>query len=230
MRYSGNFWKNRGILINAPSKLGVLLRLLHSTSFIKCLHFNELICSKKLQFLHQLQMLELLYSVGYKLELHHFQCCVAMGISCQFYMPLLCGDELLSKWAGLLICHILQVVQQSVRPCLVELSEDPDVDVRYFAGLALETCDQYMLTWFRESFLLDNQNIAPLPLLSSWRSKWPLLPFMLSFYWVKFLYFLPHSSVSLNDILASFSLSTQTNGGQRDFFYQRELGYIPCYL
>ena len=45
-----------------------------------------------------------------------------------------------------MICLILQVVQQSVRPCLVELSEDPDVDVRYFAGLALETCDQYMLT------------------------------------------------------------------------------------
>ena len=81
--------------------------------FIKCLHLNQLICSKKLQFLHQLQMLELLCSVVYKLEM---------------------------------ICLILQVVQQSVRPCLVELSEDPDVDVRYFAGLALETCDQYMLT------------------------------------------------------------------------------------
>ena len=34
------------------------------------------------------------------------------------------------------------VVEQSIRPCFVELSEDPDVDVRYFAGEALRACDQ----------------------------------------------------------------------------------------
>ena len=33
------------------------------------------------------------------------------------------------------------VLEQSIRPCLVELSEDPDVDVRYFAGEALLACD-----------------------------------------------------------------------------------------
>ena len=141
-----------------------------------------------------------------------------MGISCQLYMPLLfcCYPNELDY------CLILQVVQQSVRPCLVELSEDPNVDVRYFAGLALETCDQYTVTWFHESFLLDNQIIALSPLSSSWRSKLPLLPFMLSFYWVKFyLYFLPHSSVSLNDSLASFSLFTQTNVDKEIFLSKR---------
>ena len=34
------------------------------------------------------------------------------------------------------------VVEQSIRPCFVELSEDPAVDVRYFVGEALRACDQ----------------------------------------------------------------------------------------
>ncbi len=38
----------------------------------------------------------------------------------------------------------LQVVEQTIRPCLVELHEDPDVDVRFFAGQALQACDQVM--------------------------------------------------------------------------------------
>ncbi|RRT60785.1 hypothetical protein B296_00027136 [Ensete ventricosum] len=38
------------------------------------------------------------------------------------------------------------VVEATIRPCLVELSEDPDVDVRYFAGQALQACDQVMVS------------------------------------------------------------------------------------
>ena len=38
------------------------------------------------------------------------------------------------------------VIEQSIRPCLFELSEDPDVDVRYFAGEALRACDQVMMS------------------------------------------------------------------------------------
>ncbi|KAF3774742.1 hypothetical protein EJ110_NYTH45106 [Nymphaea thermarum] len=34
------------------------------------------------------------------------------------------------------------VVDQTIRPCLAELSEDPDVDVRYFASQAVQACDQ----------------------------------------------------------------------------------------
>ena len=34
------------------------------------------------------------------------------------------------------------VVEQSIHPCFVEISEDPDDDVRYFAGEALWACDQ----------------------------------------------------------------------------------------
>ncbi|KAK8919201.1 hypothetical protein KSP39_PZI021073 [Platanthera zijinensis] len=37
------------------------------------------------------------------------------------------------------------VVEKTIRPCLAELSEDPDVDVRYFAGQALQSCDQLMI-------------------------------------------------------------------------------------
>ena len=33
------------------------------------------------------------------------------------------------------------VVEQSIHPCFVELSEDPNVDVRYFAQLSLWACD-----------------------------------------------------------------------------------------
>ena len=38
------------------------------------------------------------------------------------------------------------VVEQSIRPCFVKLSEDPDVDVRYFVGEALWACDQVMMS------------------------------------------------------------------------------------
>jgi serine/threonine-protein phosphatase 2A regulatory subunit A len=40
----------------------------------------------------------------------------------------------------------LQVVDKTVKPCLVELSEDPDVDVRYYANQALQACDQIMMS------------------------------------------------------------------------------------
>lgn len=35
-----------------------------------------------------------------------------------------------------------QVVEKTIRPCLIELSEDPDVDVRFFATQALKLTDQ----------------------------------------------------------------------------------------
>ncbi|MBA0831055.1 hypothetical protein Goarm_015545 [Gossypium armourianum] len=38
------------------------------------------------------------------------------------------------------------VVEKTIRPCLVELSEDPDVDVRFFATQALESCNQVMMS------------------------------------------------------------------------------------
>ncbi|OEL21536.1 Serine/threonine-protein phosphatase 2A 65 kDa regulatory subunit A beta isoform, partial [Dichanthelium oligosanthes] len=38
------------------------------------------------------------------------------------------------------------VVEKTVKPCLVELSEDPDVDVRYYANQALQACDQMMVS------------------------------------------------------------------------------------
>jgi len=40
----------------------------------------------------------------------------------------------------------LQVVEKTLRQCLVELSEDPDVDVRYYANQALQACDQMMVS------------------------------------------------------------------------------------
>lgn len=41
---------------------------------------------------------------------------------------------------------MMQVVEKSIRPCLVELSEDPDVDVRFFAAQALQSKDQVMMS------------------------------------------------------------------------------------
>ncbi|THU72136.1 hypothetical protein C4D60_Mb04t08920 [Musa balbisiana] len=38
--------------------------------------------------------------------------------------------------------NVAKVVEKTIRPCLVEVGEDPDVDVRYFAGQALQACDQ----------------------------------------------------------------------------------------
>ncbi|KAF8647456.1 hypothetical protein HU200_065367 [Digitaria exilis] len=39
-----------------------------------------------------------------------------------------------------------RVVEKTVKPCLVELSEDPDVDVRYYANQALQACDQMVMS------------------------------------------------------------------------------------
>jgi serine/threonine-protein phosphatase 2A regulatory subunit A len=39
----------------------------------------------------------------------------------------------------------IQVVEKTIRPCLVELSEDPDVDVRYFSSQALQAIDHVMM-------------------------------------------------------------------------------------
>ena len=33
------------------------------------------------------------------------------------------------------------VAERAIRPCLLELAEDPDVDVRFFAHHALAACD-----------------------------------------------------------------------------------------
>ncbi|CAL9214827.1 unnamed protein product [Arabidopsis halleri] len=38
------------------------------------------------------------------------------------------------------------VVENMIRPCLVELSEDPDVDVRFFANQALQSIDNVMMS------------------------------------------------------------------------------------
>ncbi|CAI7835936.1 unnamed protein product, partial [Closterium sp. NIES-54] len=38
-----------------------------------------------------------------------------------------------------------QIVEQSIRPALFELNEDPDPDVRFFANQALQACDQLMV-------------------------------------------------------------------------------------
>lgn len=44
------------------------------------------------------------------------------------------------------IFHVLQVVEKTIRPCLVELAEDPDVDVRHFATQALQSIDNVMMS------------------------------------------------------------------------------------
>lgn len=41
---------------------------------------------------------------------------------------------------------MMQVVEKTIRPCLVELSEDPDVDVRFFATQALQSSNQIMMS------------------------------------------------------------------------------------
>ncbi|MFS8003593.1 putative armadillo-like helical protein [Helianthus anomalus] len=38
------------------------------------------------------------------------------------------------------------VVEKSIKPCLVELAEDPNVDVRYFANQALQSIDQVTMS------------------------------------------------------------------------------------
>ena len=38
------------------------------------------------------------------------------------------------------------IVEESICPFLFELSEDPDVGVRYFASEALRACDQVMMS------------------------------------------------------------------------------------
>jgi serine/threonine-protein phosphatase 2A regulatory subunit A len=41
---------------------------------------------------------------------------------------------------------LMQVVEKTIRPSLVELSEDPDVDVRFFATQALQAIDHVMMS------------------------------------------------------------------------------------
>lgn len=41
---------------------------------------------------------------------------------------------------------VIQVVEKTIRPCLVELSEDPDVDVRFFSNQALQAIDHVMMS------------------------------------------------------------------------------------
>jgi hypothetical protein len=63
-------------------------------------------------------------------------------------MKLCCCDPFLSIF-GFLPTPLnvyLQVVEKAVKPCLVELSEDPDVDVRYYAHQALRACDQMVIS------------------------------------------------------------------------------------
>jgi hypothetical protein len=40
----------------------------------------------------------------------------------------------------------IQVVEKTIRPCLVELGEDPDVDVRFFSNQALQAIDHVMMS------------------------------------------------------------------------------------
>jgi hypothetical protein len=40
----------------------------------------------------------------------------------------------------------IQVVEKTIRPCLAELNEDPDVDVRYFSNQALQAIDHVMMS------------------------------------------------------------------------------------
>lgn len=43
------------------------------------------------------------------------------------------------------LCN-LQVVESTIKPCLVDLSEDPDVDVRYFANQAIQALNHDMMS------------------------------------------------------------------------------------
>ncbi|KDO70022.1 hypothetical protein CISIN_1g0068981mg, partial [Citrus sinensis] len=38
------------------------------------------------------------------------------------------------------------MVEKTIRPCLVELTEDPDVDVRFFATQAIQSIDHVMMS------------------------------------------------------------------------------------
>ena len=42
--------------------------------------------------------------------------------------------------------QLMQVVEKTIRPCLVELAEDPDVDVRFFANQGLQAIDHVMMS------------------------------------------------------------------------------------
>jgi serine/threonine-protein phosphatase 2A regulatory subunit A len=37
------------------------------------------------------------------------------------------------------------VIQQTIKPCLTELAEDPDVDVQFYAKQALYACDNIQM-------------------------------------------------------------------------------------
>lgn len=60
------------------------------------------------------------------------------------FIPLAFSNKrLAADWDAL---RTMQVVEKTIRPCLVELSEDPDVDVRFFATQALQSSDQVMMS------------------------------------------------------------------------------------
>lgn len=44
------------------------------------------------------------------------------------------------------VCRVAQVMEQTVRPVLQELSEDADSDVRFYAAQALASCDNKMVS------------------------------------------------------------------------------------
>lgn len=54
-----------------------------------------------------------------------------------------CCEAILKGYTKFLC--LFQMVEKTIRPCLVELSEDPDVDVRFFATEALKLTDQAVM-------------------------------------------------------------------------------------
>ncbi|KAL0281819.1 UNVERIFIED_CONTAM: protein phosphatase PP2A regulatory subunit A, partial [Sesamum radiatum] len=57
-----------------------------------------------------------------------------------------CRDNMFQLIACDCYCIKGQVVEKTIRPTLVELTEDPDVDVRFFANQALQSIDHVMMS------------------------------------------------------------------------------------
>lgn len=72
---------------------------------------------------------------------------VDQSVSIILVFSILCSS-LLDCLSSTLTANILaiQVVEKTIRPCLVELSEDPDVDVRFFSNQALQAIDHVMMS------------------------------------------------------------------------------------
>lgn len=58
----------------------------------------------------------------------------------------MCASALVNSKHYQELYWMMQVVEKTIRPCLVELSEDPDVDVRFFASQALQSSDEVMMS------------------------------------------------------------------------------------